>query len=102
MSSCVRPDPTLPMTGLNVPIFYFKCKACGIEKKYILEPEEAKQERKCLEQGCGAEMFRTPRPPTSSVKETFDNGVMTKKVEQFKDAKELLKERSKLDLKNKY
>jgi hypothetical protein len=40
-------------------------------------------------------MERAPRGPTAQVKETLDNGAMKRKVERFKDAEKLYKDRSK-------
>jgi len=42
-------------------------------------------------------MKRTPRPPSTIVKEMLDNGAMTKRVERLKDAEELYRQRAKND-----
>jgi hypothetical protein len=42
-------------------------------------------------------MKRTPRPPTVTVKESLDNGVMTHRLERFKDAEQLYRDRAAAD-----
>ena len=43
---------------------------------------------------CGEQMERAPRGPSAQVKETLDNGAMRRKVERFKDAEKLYKDRA--------
>lgn len=46
-------------------------------------------------------MNRRAQPPSTIVKETLDNGAMSKAVERIKDAEELYRERADNDPKNK-
>lgn len=80
-----------------MPLFYFTCEKCGVGKKFLLEPEDAKKERSCSEQGCLGAMLRDQRPPSTHVKETLDNGLMTRKVERFKDIEQLMHDRANKD-----
>jgi hypothetical protein len=43
---------------------------------------------------CGKLMERSARGPSAQVKETLDNGAMTTKIERFKDAEKLYKDRA--------
>lgn len=78
-----------------MPLYYFRCKACGAPARRIIEPEKVKDVR-CPK--CGGEVERTPKPPTAMLKEVVDNGLMVKRLENFTDGQELTKARSKLDL----
>ena len=40
-------------------------------------------------------MERNPHPPGATVKETLDNGAMKRKIERFRDAEKLYKDRAK-------
>jgi hypothetical protein len=91
-----------------VPSYYFICK---LHKAFVevtrisprpwtkLSADERKLLATCPQQnGLGREihqMERAPRGPTAQVKETLDNGAMKRKVERFKDAEKLYKDRSK-------
>ena len=44
---------------------------------------------------CGGVMERALKAPTTKVVEVIDNGIMGRRVEQLKDVKEILEERSK-------
>lgn len=77
-----------------MPLFYVTCPD-GHADKRILEPEQLKG-LKC--RTCGKKVRRTPKPPTSMLKEHVDNGLMPKALENFVDGANLTRERSKLDL----
>lgn len=63
-----------------------------------LSAEERKLLATCPQQnGLGPEihqMERAPKGPGAQVKETLDNGAMRHKVERFKDAEKLYKDRA--------
>lgn len=75
-----------------MPLYFYACEGCGKARKKILTPEASKQPQACLE--CQGVLKRTPRAPTTTVKETLDNGIMVKRVERPADAQALFKERS--------
>lgn len=73
-----------------MPLYYFQCSKCLKEQRRILTLEESKKEQAC---DCGYSLRRTPKPPSSRVTETLDNGVMTRKLERLADAERLFAER---------
>jgi putative FmdB family regulatory protein len=73
-----------------MPLYYFDCGACGKKLRRILNPAEAS----ALLCPCGAELSRDPRPPSSQVMETLDNGIMPKRLERLADAERLFAERA--------
>lgn len=75
-----------------MPLYYYACPGCGAEVKKIRSPERAGDEVSC--RGCGGQMRRSPRGPTTTTKETLDNGLMTRRVERPANAEELYRERS--------
>jgi hypothetical protein len=77
-----------------VPLFYVICPEAHADKR-ILEPEQLKG-LKC--RTCGKKVRRTPKPPTSMLKERIDTGLMPKALENYVDGQQLTKERSMLDL----
>ena len=78
-----------------MPLFYFVCTNCGSPDKRILEPVQVSR-IKC--RSCGGTVKRTPKPPTTHLKEVVDTGMMAKRLENFVDGQSLTKARSKLDL----
>lgn len=74
-----------------MPAFYLKCTSCGKEKRKILPKYDIV---KC---DCGEDMQRSDQTNLSTmVKETLDNGAMSRKVERIHNVTELMKERSTL------
>lgn len=73
-----------------MPLYYFKCHTCGLTFRRILKPEEAAAQG-CT---CGSILRRDPRPPSTRVIETLDNGLMTKRLERLADAERLFAERN--------
>jgi hypothetical protein len=75
-------------------IYHFRCFEC---EQFV---KSFKKEAKCP--SCDKPMDRDPHPPNLDVKEILDNGVMTKKVERLVDTENIMKERSKEDIKRKF
>jgi hypothetical protein len=75
-----------------MPIYNFICPGCEVTHRKLLTPEEAEKSWACVV--CGFDLVRNPNPPSMAVKETVDNGIMTKKVEIYKDNTEVYKERN--------
>lgn len=50
---------------------------------------------------CGRKLRRDPKGPSAHLKETLDNGAMTRAVERFSDAEELNRDRVANDPRNK-
>ena len=74
-----------------MPLYYFECPGCGAKSKKILDHDKANKLYHC---SCGHELKRTPRGPSTSVKEVLDNGVMPKSVERYSEAERLYAERA--------
>lgn len=74
-----------------MPLFNFVCE-CGAKVRKILTPEQAKRGWLCVQ--CGQEMDREAKAPTTAVKESLDNGSMSRTVERFSNAEELYRERA--------
>lgn len=72
-----------------MPLYYYYCSECSLEKKRIVD---VPVEQPCPK--CNKNMARSPRPPTSQVMEVVDNGLMSKRVERLNDIESILKERS--------
>jgi hypothetical protein len=74
-----------------MPLYHFECIQCGQVVRKILKAQDlAQTEVLCCDTPCR----RTPRPPSTQVKEVLDNGLMTKKVERLSDAERLFRERA--------
>lgn len=73
-----------------MPAFYLKCGKCQKDKRKILAKYVV---TKCE---CGGDLVRTNQGKQSTmIKETLDNGAMTRKIERIHNVQELMKERSK-------
>lgn len=74
-----------------MPLFYMACPKCAATHKRILEPKMV-EAQVCGKDGCDSVLIRTPSAPSSRVMETFDNGLMARKVERLRDIEEMLDE----------
>jgi putative FmdB family regulatory protein len=79
-------------------LYHFSCSGCEEATRRLLEPSEASSQ---ICKKCGDKLTRVPNPPTAAVVEVLDNGVMSKKVERFKEAERLYRERAKNDPRHK-
>jgi hypothetical protein len=82
------PDPA----GLLMPAFNFKCRACGPFRKLL---DRSAKAHPCPK--CSSPARRDPKPPTSNVTETLDNGIMARRVERIQGATEIYSERARQD-----
>lgn len=76
-----------------MPLYYFECGSCRLQVKRLLSPDEA-ESQKCK---CGSLLNRTPKGPSTSVKERLDNGLMPKAIERYSEAERLYAERAAAD-----
>lgn len=74
-----------------MPSYNLRCSDCGASKTRRFDVPQKFPVDTCA---CGGPMRRVPRPPTTTVKESLDNGAMTKRVERFKDAERLYRDRA--------
>ena len=72
-------------------LFTFRCPTCKVLVKRILTPLKAKEPLFC--KADNTQLVREFQEVSSIVKEVIDNGLQTRKVEQFANAPELLQER---------
>lgn len=77
-----------------MPIFNFNCAACGRSPTRRIARTADEALAKASTCSCGGEMVRVPKPPTSTVFERLDNGMMVRAVERPADAERLYKERA--------
>lgn len=82
-----------------MPLYYFQCpdKECAEVVRKIASTVEG-LEVKCPK--CEKACERTPKPPTTRIVETLDNGLMVKKVERLADAEQIHKDRANSDKPN--
>lgn len=73
-------------------LYYFRCTGCGAEVRLLLEPEAAAKQGR--HKDCGHALERTPRGPSTSVKETVDNGWQAKKIERPANVVDLVADRN--------
>lgn len=73
---------------------YF-CPTCNKPQTRSLSPEDAKKEVLCRK--CQTVMKRNKVDSFTTIKETIDNGIMLRKVEQIAGANEQIHEREFLD-----
>lgn len=86
-----------------MPLYYFKCTDVDcpgtgrqlVTKAAYLIGTLGRSTLPCAV--CGKPMERDPRPASSRVTETLDNGVMSRRVERPADAERLYKERARAD-----
>jgi hypothetical protein len=71
-------------------IYHYKCPKCEAFRRVISTGVPSPPECEC-----GDSMVRAPQPPTTTIKETLDNGCMPKAIERFSEAEELYKSRAK-------
>lgn len=74
-----------------MPLFYFQCPVCKELVKKLLSVQNSKKEYNCP--NCKEILFRNYQNPSTIIKETIDNGIQQRKVEQFADSNQLLEER---------
>lgn len=74
-----------------MPAFCLKCKECGVFRRKLAKTW-ALVNLKCPD--CDGEMERAPEGPATQVMESLDNGVMVRRVERFRDAERMYKERA--------
>lgn len=77
-----------------MPMYYFECPVCKSKQRRILSREEAKGDLPCKKDGCSGKLKRTPKPATSTVVETLDNGYMARRVTRIADAERIMWERA--------
>lgn len=75
-----------------MPFFKLSCPKCGETVKKM-----GKTAPKLPCPKCSTLMERQMAPPDVQVKEVLDNGVMPRKVERFKDAEQLFRDRARND-----
>lgn len=80
-------------------MFRFQCSACA---EYLMRLTDAKGARAfegaaCTKQGCSGTYARAPKPPSTLVTESLDNGIMARRVERIADAERIYKERARND-----
>jgi transcription elongation factor Elf1 len=76
-----------------MPLYNFSCPVCGKATRRILVPEDLDYtEVRCAK--CDTIMEYSPKPPTTRITETLDNGAMVKKVERLSDAEEIYRDRA--------
>jgi len=75
-----------------MPMYYFTCDSCATTQGLRLKAGEQKTPHACRD--CGSMMRRDPRPPSSQVMESIDNGLMPRRVERLADAERLYKDRA--------
>jgi len=75
-------------------LYHFDCTGCEEVTRRLLEPSEANS-RICKQ--CGDKLKRVPNPPSTHVVEVLDSGIMPRKVERFKEAERLYRERAQND-----
>ena len=73
-----------------MPLFKLTCPKCGKAVKKL-----GKTTPKVWCEECQVIMERQMAPPDVQVKEVLDNGAMPRKVERFKDAEQLFRDRAK-------
>ncbi len=77
-----------------MPKYCFHCDICDEDSVRIMDVSEV-DSAECRE--CLGPLRRTPKPPTSTVMETLDNGYMAKAVERPADAERLCHERARIN-----
>ena len=78
-----------------MPQYFFVCPVCHWPERRILSPEESKDPIPCtMTEGCSGILKRTPKPPTSKIVETLDNGAMPRRLERLADAERIFEERA--------
>ena len=75
-----------------MPLYYFRCETCGVNRDRILTPVAAKEAQTC--KACASVLHRTPRGASAQVMEVLDNGNLVKPVTRYADAEQLYKDRS--------
>lgn len=76
-----------------MPLFYFKCSKCSKTLKKILSPQKAKGKLTCPK--CSSILERDIQDISTICKETIDNGIMERKVEQISGIADMVKEAEK-------
>lgn len=82
-----------------MPLYNFVCTGCSERERKLLKPGEQIRAWECSK--CGASLRREPKPPTTQMLESLDNGAMVRRVERLQNAEELYRDRAKNDPRNK-
>jgi len=82
-----------------MPLYSYYCGVCHTYQSKVLSPEEAKGDVPCRTEGCSGKLTRKAKPPSSNMKEVYDNGAMHRKVEVFPDIQEIMRKRADDDTK---
>lgn len=72
----------------------FVCKGCGKRRRMLFDSAGDVKAPSC---SCGQVLVRDADPPSSSMMETLDNGVMPRALERFQNAEELHKDHAASD-----
>jgi len=75
-------------------VYHYVCPKCELFVKTF------KKGLKCNK--CGTEMVRNSTGSRYDVKEVLDNGIMARRVERLKDIEEIMKDRSRTDIKKRF
>lgn len=75
-----------------MPLYYFECSTCGVNRNRILTPVAAKEVQIC--KACASVLHRTPKGGSVQTMEVLDNGNLVKPVTRYADAEKLYKDRS--------
>ena len=79
-----------------MPLYRFICPKCQHRYSKFVRPEKSDILPKYLCADCAIELERDSETNFTSVKETIDNGLMDRRVEQYQDSHDLVKEREQL------
>lgn len=75
-----------------MPRYFYECGGCGKSAQRICSPEQSKEARTCP--SCSMPLKRVPQPASTTILETLDNGIMSRKVTRLADAERIFKERA--------
>lgn len=78
-----------------MPLLYFRCGKCRVDGRALVSVAKMKAPHPCPV--CKEPMQRSPRPISSKIVETLDNGLMSRRVERPADSERLFKERAAAD-----
>lgn len=76
-----------------MPAYYFECPECRASDRRILSAKAAKDYAQPCEE-CGRIMKRVPKPPSTQITETLDNGLMPRRLERPADAEQIYHDRA--------
>ena len=81
-----------------MPLFYFYCNKCLKTFKKLLKTGQAAENQVC---SCGNALVRDFQDLSLTMKNTIDNGIQSRRVEQYENAHEVIQERAENSKKNK-